>query len=215
MSMLDVVGPVMVGPSSSHTLGALKIARFAYKLLKNIPDEVEFFLHGSFSTTYHGHGSDKALLAGIMGYREYDYEIRDAYEIAKRMKLKYSFIPTDLGDVHPNTILIKMRVKNTNYAIRGASIGGGSIEINEINGVQCSLNGNFDALITVTQDRPRVLENILKLIHVNIANLYLRRVGALENKAVTIIELDSRPENLEELKNVKYIQGYYYVERDI
>ncbi len=215
MSMLDVVGPVMVGPSSSHTLGALKIARFAYKLLGKIPEKVEFFLHGSFSTTYHGHGSDKALLAGIMGYREYDYKIRDAYEIAKENNLKYAFIPTDLGDVHPNTILVKITDSNNNYSIRGASIGGGSIEINEINGVQCSLNGDFDTIILVTQDRPGVLENILKLVHVNIANLYLRRVGALDNKAVTIIEVDSKPDNLDELTNLKYIKEYFYIERDV
>jgi L-serine dehydratase len=214
MSMLDVVGPVMVGPSSSHTLGALKIARFAYKLLGKIPEKVDFFLHGSFSTTYHGHGSDKALLAGIMGYREYDYEIRNAYEIAKRNKLVFNFIKADLGDVHPNTILIKISDNGKIYKIRGASIGGGSIEINEINGVQCSLNWNFDTLILVAEDRQGILEKMLKVIHVNIANLYLRRVGALNNKSVTILELDSKPDNFDELKSISYIHEYYYIERD-
>jgi L-serine dehydratase len=214
MSMLDVAGPVMVGPSSSHTLGALRIARFAYKLLGKIPEKVDFFLHGSFSTTYHGHGSDKALLAGIMGYREYDYEIRNAYEIAKKNGLHFNFIKADLGDVHPNTILIKMTDSKKTYKIRGASIGGGAIEINEINGVQCSLNWNFDTLILVAEDKPGVLEKILKIIHVNIANLYLRRVGALNNKAVSILELDSKPDNFDELKSIPCIYEYFYIERD-
>ncbi len=214
MGMLDVVGPVMVGPSSSHTLGALKIARFAYKLLGKTPEKVDFFLHGSFSTTYRGHGSDKALLAGIMGYREYDYEIRNAYEIAEKKGLHFNFIKADLGDVHPNTILVKMTDSGKTYKIRGASIGGGAIEINEINGVRCSLNWNFDTLILVAEDKPRVLENILKIIHVNIANLYLRRVGALDNKAVSILELDSKPDNFDELKSIPYIYEYFYIERD-
>ncbi len=215
MSMLDVVGPVMVGPSSSHTLGALKIARFTYKLLGRIPEKVEFFLHGSFATTYHGHGSDKALLAGIMGYREYDYEIREAYKIAKKNNLKFKFIETDLGDVHPNTIMIKVFSRSTTHVVRGASIGGGAIQIKEINGAECSLNWDFDTLIIVANDNPGTLERILSIVHVNIANLYLRRLSALNGKSVSILELDSKPDNLDQLESLECIHNYYYVERDL
>ncbi len=107
MSLLDVVGPVMVGPSSSHTLGALRIARFVYKFAGSTPDEVEFVLHGSFAETGSGHGTYRALLAGIMGMRPDDERIRNALEIAGKISLHYRFTVEDLGDVHPNTILVR------------------------------------------------------------------------------------------------------------
>ncbi|KLO23158.1 MULTISPECIES: L-serine ammonia-lyase, iron-sulfur-dependent subunit beta [unclassified Marinitoga] len=214
MSMLDVVGPVMVGPSSSHTLGALKIARFAYKLFGEKPDNVEFFLHGSFSKTYLGHGTDRALIAGILGLREYDYEIKNAYDLAKRKNLKYKFIEADLGDVHPNTLLIRMKKGDKMNEVQGSSIGGGSIKITKINGVDCDLSGDYNTLIIVNKDVKGALENILKLIQVNVANLYLKRTNILEGRALTILELDEKPTNFNELENLECVIKYFYVGSD-
>lgn len=102
-SILDVLGPIMIGPSSSHTAGAAKIGYCAYKLFGKEVVQVVFTLHGSFAKTYKGHGTDKALLAGIMGIRHDDLRIRDAYEIAQNRQLQFTFLEGDLGDVHPNS----------------------------------------------------------------------------------------------------------------
>ncbi|MBM7558572.1 L-serine ammonia-lyase, iron-sulfur-dependent subunit beta [Marinitoga litoralis] len=214
MGMLDVVGPVMVGPSSSHTLGALKIARFSYKLIEGIPDEVEFYLHGSFAKTYLGHGTDRALIAGVLGLREYDYDIKNAYDLAKKHNLKYSFIETDLGDVNPNTVLIRSKKDNKINEVQGSSIGGGAIKINKINGVDCDLSGDYNTLIVVNKDIKGALENILKVISVNVANLYLKRTNIIEGRALTILELDEKPSNLNELGNLECVIKYFYVGSD-
>ncbi|SHE57030.1 L-serine ammonia-lyase [Marinitoga hydrogenitolerans DSM 16785] len=214
MSMLDVVGPVMVGPSSSHTLGALKIARFAYKLFGEKPEKVEYYLHGSFAKTYLGHGTDRALIAGILGLREYDYEIKNAYNLAKKQNLKYSFIESDLGDVHPNTVLIRMFKDKKINEIQGASVGGGAIKITKINGVDCDLSGDYNTLIIVNKDIKGALENILKIIHVNVANLYLKRTNIIEGKSLTILELDEKPINLNELEKLECVIKYFYVGSD-
>ncbi|OQY09139.1 MAG: L-serine ammonia-lyase, iron-sulfur-dependent, subunit beta [Marinitoga sp. 4572_148] len=214
MSMLDVVGPVMVGPSSSHTLGALKIARFAYKLIEGKPDEVEFYLHGSFSQTYLGHGTDRALIAGVLGLKEDDYDIKNAYKLAEKNNLKYKFIKSDLGDVHPNTVLIRLKKGNKINEIQGASIGGGAIKITKINGVDCDLSGDYNTLIVVNKDIKGALGNILNIIQVNVANLYLKRTNILEGRALTILELDEKPSNLNELENLECVIKYFYVGSD-
>jgi L-serine dehydratase len=214
MGMLDVVGPVMVGPSSSHTLGALKIARFVYKLINGIPDEVEFHLHGSFAQTYLGHGTDRALIAGVLGLREDDYEIKNAYDLANKKNLKFKFIKTDLGDVHPNTVLIRAKKNDRINEVQGVSIGGGAIKITKINGVDCDLSGDYNTLIIVNRDVKGALENILRVVHVNVANLYLKRTSILEGRSLTILELDEKPDNLEDLDNIDCVIKYFYVGSD-
>ncbi|MBT1247208.1 MULTISPECIES: L-serine ammonia-lyase, iron-sulfur-dependent subunit beta [unclassified Thermosipho (in: thermotogales)] len=214
MSILKVLGPVMVGPSSSHTLGALKIARFTYKLLNGIPEEVTFILHGSFSKTHKGHGTDRALLAGIMGFKQDDPRIKHAFEIANEKKLKYSFAIEDLGDVHPNTVKIKCLKDNIFHEIEGSSIGGGDIKITSIDSVPCNLSWDFDTLIIVNKDVPKALEKILDTIKVNVANLYLRRINALLERALTIIELDEPINNINEIKALSWVYECYFVRRD-
>lgn len=212
MGLLEVSGPVMIGPSSSHTLGALKIARFVYKLMGSI-DRVIFQLHGSFSLTYKGHGTDRALLAGIIGLRADDPNVKNAYQLANALGIKYSFEPVNLGDVHPNTVLIKAWKENLYNEIEGSSIGGGSIRITKINGVECSLTGDYPTLIILNKDKPRALKDILDCIKTNIANVYLRRVNALQGNALSIIELDEnvQKETLERLKNLSSVIELYFV----
>lgn len=193
MGLLEVSGPVMIGPSSSHTLGALKISRFVYKLM-GVPSKVIFTLHGSFAMTYKGHGTDRALLAGIIGLRADDPNVKNAYIIAQQKKLTYSFEFEDLGDVHPNTVLVKAWKGDLYNEIEGSSIGGGAIRITKINGVECMLTGEYPTFIITNKDRPGALKNILNCVKQNVANVYLRRVNILQGIAVSIIELDENPD---------------------
>jgi len=216
MAILDVLGPVMVGPSSSHTLGALRIARFAYKFSGGIPDKVRFTLHGSFAETHKGHGTDKALLAGILGMRADDERIKNAYEIADKLGVKYEFAQDDLGDVHPNTVLIETWRGEKEYRIMGSSIGGGKIRIFRIKDVECDIDWEYNTLVLVMRDTPGAMAKILKNITKNIANLYMRRVNAAENKAIGIIETDENlpKEDLRKVKDCEYVYELFYIPRD-
>ncbi|ABS61318.1 L-serine ammonia-lyase, iron-sulfur-dependent subunit beta [Fervidobacterium nodosum] len=212
MGLLEVSGPVMTGPSSSHTLGALKIARFVYKLM-GIPEHVVFAMHGSFALTYRGHGTDRALLAGVLGIKPDSPDVKEAYNIAKMYGLQYEFEVQDLGDVHPNTVLIKAWKDNIYNEIEGSSIGGGAIKITKINGVECQLTGDFPTLVIVNKDKPGALKDILDCIKTNIANVYLRRINALQAIALTIIELDENASDdvLKCLKNLNNVLEVYNV----
>jgi len=216
MAILEVLGPVMVGPSSSHTLGALRIARFAYKFSGGIPDKVRFTLHGSFAETHKGHGTDKALLAGILGMRADDERIKNAYEIADKLGVKYEFAQDDLGDVHPNTVLIETWKGEKNYNVMGSSIGGGNIRIIRIKDVECNIGWEYNTLVLVMKDKPGAMARILKRITKNIANLYMRRVNAAENRAIGIIETDENlpKEDLERVKECDYVYELFYIPRD-
>jgi len=216
MAILEVLGPVMVGPSSSHTLGALRIARFAYKFSGGIPDKVRFTLHGSFAETHKGHGTDKALLAGILGMRADDERIKNAYEIADKLGVKYEFAQDDLGDVHPNTVLIETWRGEKEYGIMGSSIGGGKIRIIRIKDVECDIDWEYNTLVLVMRDTPGAMAKILKNITKNIANLYMRRVNAAENKAIGIIETDENlpKEDLRKVKDCEYVYELFYIPRD-
>ncbi len=215
MGLLEVSGPVMIGPSSSHTLGALKIARFAYKF-SGIPDEVVFALHGSFASTYKGHGTDRALVAGILGIKADSEEVRKAFEIAEEKNLKYHFVVEDLGDVHPNTVAIRMKKNGIDNEIVGASIGGGAISIIAINGIPTALTGDYPTLVILNKDIPGALESIIRNISVNIANMYLRRINALKGEALTIIELDEdiSQEDIELLRSLPAVKELYFVRSD-
>ncbi len=216
MAILDVLGPVMVGPSSSHTLGALRIARFAYKFSGGIPEEVRFTLHGSFAETLKGHGTDKALLAGILGMRPNDERIKDAYEIADKLGVKYEFAQEDLGEVHPNTVLIETWKGGKIYNVMGSSIGGGEIKIVRIKDVECDIAWEYNTLVLVMKDKVGVMSKILKNITRNIVNLYMRRVNAAENIAIGIIETDENlpKEDLKKVKECDYVYELFYIPRD-
>ncbi len=216
MSLLDVVGPVMVGPSSSHTLGALRIARFVHKFVGGVPDRVIFHLHGSFADTGFGHGTDKALIAGIMGMRPDDERIRNALDIARSIGLRYEFESSDLGDVHPNTILITTFKDGHTWEIMGSSIGGGEIRITRINDCECSLSWEYHTMVMVIRDLPGTVGGILEDLKVNISNLYVKRTDALHRIAVAIIETDEEPSERcrSEIMSNPYVLEFYYIGRD-
>lgn len=208
ISVFDVLGPNMIGPSSSHTAGAAKIAYLAQKMITGPLLQVDFTLYGSFARTYRGHGTDRALLGGIMGFTTDDMRIRNSFEIAKNKGIAFQFQPNEEEtDVHPNTVDIHMVNKaGQEMTVRGESLGGGKVRISRINKVQVDFTGEYSAVIVIQKDRPGVVAHITKALsdrNVNIAFMRLFREGK-GNIAYTIVESDGHlPENIREelLKN--------------
>lgn len=196
ISVFDVLGPNMIGPSSSHTAGASVIAFLAQKMISGPLKAVEFTLYGSFAKTYRGHGTDRALLGGIMGFATDDVRIRDSFHIAEERGLAYTFvINEEETEIHPNTVDIVM----TNEAgqvmsVRGESLGGGKVRITRINQVKVDFTGEYSAVIVTHQDKPGVVAHITKCLsdrNVNIAFMRLFR-EAKGYTAYTIVESDDR-----------------------
>lgn len=203
ISVFDVLGPNMIGPSSSHTAGAAVIAFLAQKMITGPLTKVTFTLYGSFAKTYRGHGTDRALLGGIMGFSTDDMRIRDSYQIADEIGLEYHFIPNEEEtEVHPNTVDIQMiNAANQQMNIRGESLGGGKVRIVKINGVSVDFTGEYSAVIVMQQDKPGVVAHITSCLserNVNIAfmRLFREKKG---HTAYTIVESDGRlPEDIAE-----------------
>lgn len=194
ISVFEVIGPNMVGPSSSHTAGAASIARLAWKMTHEKIKRVKFTLYGSFAQTYKGHGTDRALLGGMMGFETDDERIRDSFEIAEKEGIEFSFVANTIEtEVHPNTVDMEIEdVTGRVLTIRGESIGGGKVRLTRINGVKVLFTGEYHSLIVIHKDHPGVISKVtanLGECHVNIAYLRVYR----ENKggiAYMIIESD-------------------------
>ena len=203
-SSFDIIGPVMVGPSSSHTAGAVRLGRFARAIAKETPKQVTIYLHGSFAKTYCGHGTDRALLGGIMGFSTYDTRIKDSFEIASSIGLEYSFETNEEDtEIYPNTVDITMTNDlGQTMSIRGESLGGGKVRIVRINKVKVDFTGEYSAAIVIHQDKPGVVAHITKCLSddgVNIAFMRLFRESK-GNIAYTIVESDDAlPANLPQM----------------
>lgn len=178
VSILDVMGPVMVGPSSSHTAGTARLGRVAHEILGAVPESVEFHLHPPLAATYRGHGSDFALVGGSIGLNVDDPRIPEAIRIAEQMGVDIAFSEEDLGDVHPNTVRIVIRAEGREAEIIGSSIGGGVIEVFKINGFQARFKGDSPTLLLFYRDRPGMISEVTAIIAeeaINIASLYCSR----------------------------------------
>lgn len=194
ISVFDVLGPNMVGPSSSHTAGAAAIALLARKMFPGDLKNVEFTLYGSFARTYKGHGTDRALLGGIMGFSPDDTRIPDSFAIAEKKGLSFRFL-TNLTEngIHPNTVDIRMADDNERtLLVRGESIGGGKVRITRIDQVEVDFTGEYSTLIVIQQDKPGVIAHITNCLSekkVNIAymKLYREEKGSV---AYSIVESD-------------------------
>lgn len=211
ISIFDVIGPNMIGPSSSHTAGAVSIALLARKLFPGEIVRVKFILYGSFAQTGAGHGTDKALLGGILGFETDDERIREAFEIADEKGLTYCFETGEDDAVgHPNTADIFMEgADGKRQSIRGESIGGGKVRIVRINDIDVDFTGEFSTLIVRQVDKPGVISHITQCLsryHVNIAFMRLFRhdKGGI---AYTVVEADDRiPEEvLKEIRENSYV----------
>lgn len=168
MNIIDIIGPVMIGPSSSHTAGAVRLGLLAAGILGSAPVRAEIHLHGSFAETHKGHGTDMALLAGLMGWLPDDARIPEADRYASEAGLEYSFAKVDLGSLtHPNTALFKLAAADgSRCEIIGASVGGGQVLVNSIDGFPVELTGKLPAILTVHEDK----RGIIALVTSTLAN---------------------------------------------
>ena len=193
MNLLDIIGPIMVGPSSSHTAGAVKIGLVSRKLMVEKIVKADIYFHGSFQATGKGHGTDKAVVAGLLGIAVDDSRVPFSFEIAKQEGLEFQISGIDLGDAHPNTVKLNLTGESgKKIEIVAASIGGGQIEVCEIDGLSASFGGNYPTLIVNHKDIPgRVTEVTARLSerNVNIATMKLYRT-VRGGDAVMIIECD-------------------------
>ena len=199
MNVFDIIGPVMIGPSSSHTAGAVRIGRVVNKLMDGqTPKTLEIILSGSFAQTYRGHGTDRALLAGIMGYHSYSEEIRDALEIATDRGIQYTFIKKELPGAHPNTARILYTLADGSAgSVQAASVGGGNIRVDLINDMHVDFSGESNTLLVMHLDRPGVIAAVTTMMRweyaeLNICNFHLSRERRGGN-AIMTIEIDNMP----------------------
>lgn len=195
MNLFDVLGPIMVGPSSSHTAGAAKIGYVTRKLLGEEPVAMEMYLHGSFADTGEGHGTDRALVAGVLGMQPDDENIPRSLEIAKERKLKVKKGTIDLRDAHPNTALLKLVGEHgAKIEVEAASLGGGRICVKGLDGMRTNFTGDYPTLIVRNRDRPGAVARVAGILsdeQVNIATmqLYRDKKGGL---AAMVIESDQK-----------------------
>ena len=202
MRLFDILGPVMVGPSSSHTAGAVRIGLAARKLLGEEPAHADISLHGSFALTGHGHGTDCALVAGLLGMQPDDLRIPDSFKEAKKRGLTVKLSAVQLRNVHPNTARLQLTgVNGRTLDVVAESIGGGRIRIVSIDGIDANFSGEHNTLIVHNQDVPghvAAVTTALMQRHVNIASMQLYR-SEQGGYAVMILECDQPiPTDIEE-----------------
>lgn len=216
LDIFDILGPVMVGPSSSHTAGAVRIGRMARTLLGEAPVRAKIGLYGSFDETGRGHGTDRALVAGLLDMRPDNLDIPNSFEIAKEQGLEFEFYTARLREAHPNTAVLEVEgVTGKHLSMRAASTGGGRIRVDHLNGVDVCFTGMFNTLIIRHQDiagEVATVTQLLAVVKINIANMSLcrdRRGG----DALMVIETDEKIPPVAraligELENIKSMTYY-------
>lgn len=199
VSLLDIIGPVMVGPSSSHTAGACRLGLLARGLVGGTPERAAIELHGSFARTGEGHGTDKAIVGGLMGFRPDDERLREALDIAEREGLDYQFEKTTLGEenvVHPNTVRLTVERGGRRSVMTGSSLGAGRVLVTEIDGYPVEVTGNYHTIVLVAED---VKGSIARITHIlsdfdlNIATLRVSRQQR-GGDAFMVYEIDEAPD---------------------
>lgn len=196
-SVFDIIGPVMIGPSSSHTAGAARIGRVARTLFGRQPKWAKVYLYGSFAETYKGHGTDVAIIGGLMDYDTFDERIKTAFEDAAKIGFTYEFIPEEEEMDHPNTAKVVIGDEESVMELTGISIGGGKMEVVELNGFPLRLSGNYPALLVVHQDRAGLIASVANALakrNVNIAHMEVGRKEKGE-MALMVIEVDQLIDN--------------------
>ncbi len=221
MNVFDIIGPVMIGPSSSHTAGAVRLGRVVNKLVDDRAlKSVRIVLSGSFAKTYKGHGTDRAILAGIMGYKNDSPEIRDALEIARERGIAYTFRTEEIKGAHPNTARIRyLLAGGESGSMQGASIGGGNILVDHIDGMEVRFTGSSHTLIVMHRDKPGVIAAVTQLMHweyadLNISSFHLSRQSK-GGEAIMTIEIDGQPpENLmEAIRKIQHVSNAILIRR--
>lgn len=219
INIFDMMGPVMVGPSSSHTAGAARIGNMGRTLLGEEVARADIGLYGSFAETGFGHGTDRALLAGLLGMKPDDLRIPNAYEEANRAGMAYSFRTVELRDAHPNTALLELMGKSgKKLTLQASSIGGGAIVVNKIDGIDVNFTGDFNTLIVRNQDESgsvAAITSILSQVHINVANMSVNR-HRRGGDALMVIETDQhiKPRQVEFLSELPGILSVTYYDKE-
>ena len=214
-SAFEILGPIMVGPSSSHTAGALRLSQVAASLMEAPVAHARFVLHNSFAHTYRGHGTDRALVAGILGLATDDERIKDAFDLAQERGLGFEFVEgADDPHLHPNTVDIEMTdAAGTRCSVRGESLGGGRVRLSRINGVSVKITGEYDTVFVAHRDARGVLAALTVLLSTYGLNIAFMRTYRTERggAAYTVFELDDLPEGnqlealLQALRNHEHV----------
>lgn len=190
-SAFDIIGPIMIGPSSSHTAGAVRLGLMARAILGEDVKTINIKLYGSFAQTYKGHGTDRALIAGIMGFKPDDERIRNSLQIAKEKNIEFSFSEVDLEDAHPNTAIIELKgVTDRKIEVTGASIGGGNIIISAVNNYEVQLSGKYPSIIIVHQDMPGVVNGVTAALARYNINIAYMKVSRSERGAEALMNIE-------------------------
>ena len=219
INIFDMMGPVMVGPSSSHTAGAARIGNMGRTLLGEEVARADIGLYCSVAETGFGHGTDRALLAGLLGMKPDDLRIPNAYEEANRAGMAYSFRTVELRDAHPNTALLELTGKSgKKLTLQAASIGGGAIVVNKIDGIDVNFTGDFNTLIVRNQDESgsvAAITSILSQVHINVANMSVNR-HRRGGDALMVIETDQhiKPRQVEFLSELPGILSVTYYDKE-
>jgi L-serine dehydratase len=215
-SVFDMIGPVMIGPSSSHTAGVVRIARAALKLLGDIPEEADIIFYNSFARTYEGHSSDLAILAGLLDLKTDDKRIKESFQLAKENGLKYKFKSVgNASTLHPNTIRLTLRKGDRMVEVVGESRGGGLINIAEVNGFKADFSASLHTLIITAADVKgsiAFIDDVLAHVDCNIATMSVSRKGK-NDVACLVIEMDSglKAVTLEYLKSLSWVRQIIYI----
>jgi len=209
MSIFNIMGPVMIGPSSSHTAGAARIGKMARLIFADDIKKADIKLHGSFASTAQGHGTDRAIVGGLLGFSPDDERIRDSFQLAEEEGMNINFQSANFKGAHPNTALVSMKNEVRELEVMASSIGGGSIKVTRIEDYDVDLSGKYPTLWVVHYDRPgkvNLITSILSSYEVNIAFMHVirKKRGAI---ASSIIELDQAINN--------YIIRYLEIMEDI
>jgi len=196
LNLFDIIGPVMIGPSSSHTAGAARIGRVARQLLGETPVKAVVSFHGSFEKTYVGHGTDRAVAGGLMDMGVDDERLRNSLELAKEAGMEIIFRPVQLRDAHPNTVVVDLTGESGKHvSVQAASIGGGSIRVQYLDGLEVGFSGERTTLVIRHTDAPGAIAMVTHMLsdaRINIATMRVFRREA-GGEAIMAIELDEMP----------------------
>jgi L-serine dehydratase len=218
VSLLDIIGPVMVGPSSSHTAGACRLGLLARNLVGGTPERALVELHGSFARTGEGHGTDKAIVGGLMGFRPDDERLRTALDIMDREGLDYRFEKTTISDdAHPNTVRISVERGDRKAVMVGASLGAGRVLVTEIDGYPVEVTGNLHTVVLVAEDIKGSIARIATILAeggVNIATLRLTRKQR-GGDAFMVIEVDEQPSEVvrDEIRGLPWVKWAFRLDK--
>ncbi len=216
-TILDVLGPIMAGPSSSHTAGAVRLGLLALKIFGSTPSNVQCNLYNSFAKTGKGHGTQNALIAGLLGLNVDSFDIKNSFEIASKKGLKYSFNYIEDYNRHPNSVDFIMNNNVLSMTIKGASTGAGEVSINEINGFSFNLKGDYPTLLLMYKDTPGMVyrvANLIQSVNINIASMVCDRSQKGEGASMGICLDSPLPDGLfEKIKNIDDIYLIRFIER--